>query len=139
MLFRSRVEPTGRASASSTLVTPWFSVPITRGEEFDSQTAETDALPIGGLYVPVRIERVTHRETRVRRERVDEAALTDRLARLALADARSRLDAEGPREFEIARCWTRVDPIANDRLRVSAVCEVYTNTAATAQALRHGG
>ena len=132
-------EFTGRVSAASTLMTPWFEVPILAGETFESQTEQTDMLPIGGLFLPVRIERVTRRETRVKTQEGDTDALRGRLAALALADARARLFAEGPAEYEIARCWTREHPIEDNTLRVSAVCEIITNTAVTTEALHQGG
>lgn len=138
-LWTERAAYTGKVSSASTLVTPWFEIPIVTGEEFDSQTVQADALPIGGLYLPVCIERVNNRETRVAREAVDVEALSERLGALAMADARSRLCAEGPAQYEIARCWTRVEPDTGDVLRVSAVCEIYANTAVTPEALRQGG
>ena len=137
-LTEERYEPTGRASASSTLVTPWFSVPITQGETYASQTEQTDNLPVGGLYLPVRIERVTRRQTRQKRVKTDPGALEKRLSALAMAGARSRLTAEGPTQYDIARTWTRVQTIDN-MLRVSAVCEINTNTAVPIEALQPGG
>lgn len=134
-----RSEYTGRSAASSTLVTPWLDIPIARGGAFEHQRTRTDALPIGGLYLPIKIERVTALETRTHWERLDRPALEAHLAALAMADARSRLTDEGPKEYEIARCWTRVGTIDSDRLRVSAVCEIHTNTAVTTEALNQGG
>ena len=134
-----RAEYTGRVSASTALATPWFKVPIVEGDDFARQHMETDALPIGGLYLPVSIERVTRRETRKRREETDGAALIGRLSALAMADARCRLDGDGLDEYEITRCWTRVDTTDKDATRVSAVIEITMNTAVTIDALRQGG
>lgn len=130
---------TGQVSTSSTLVTPWRDFPITGGEVYESQVESTDALPIGGLYLPVKIERVTRRATRTERVEVDRDRLRARLAALAMADARSKLSADGPKKYEIARCWTREESITGDTLRICAVCEITTNTAVTIETLRQGG
>ena len=138
MLTDSVSEYTGRVSADSTLVTPWLEIPIAGGERYAQQSETTDALPIGGLYLPVKLERVTRRETRTREIETDRAALTGRLAALAMADARARLSADGPSHYEIARAWTR-EEITGNRLRVSAVMEITTNTAVTIETLHQGG
>ena len=134
-----RWEDTGNASTAATLRTPWLDVPITEGTHYEHQVEQVDNLPIGGLYVPVHIERVTRRERRVRREAADRDALIRDLTAMAVADARARLSSEGITGYEIARCWTRVNETSQDALKVSAVLEITTNTAATAEALRQGG
>ena len=137
-LIADRTEFTGRSASASTLVTPWLDIPVTEGEIFAHQAESTDRLPIGGMYLPVRLERVTRRETRIDKVRVDEATLQRRLAALALADARARLSAQGPREYEIARAWTRKKTEGNT-LRVSAVLEITTNTAVPIDSIHQGG
>ena len=134
-----RWEDTGRSSTAATLRTPWLEIPITGGTSYAHQTEQVDVLPIGGLYAPVSIERVTRRERRVRREAADRDALIKRLSALAVADARARLSSEGIVKYDIARCWTRVDELSTDALKVSAVLEITTNTAVTTEALRQGG
>ena len=134
-----RWEDTGRTSTAATLRTPWLEIPITGGEAYEHQTEQVDNLPIGGLYAPVSIERVTRRQRRVRRETADRDALIRSLSALAVADARARLSSEGILKYDIARCWTRVDELSTDALKVSAVLEITTNTAVTTEALRQGG
>ena len=134
-----RWEDTGRVSTAATLKTPWLDVPITGGASYDHQAEQVDNLPIGGLYAPVGIERVTRRERRMRREAADREALVKSLSALAVADARARLFTAGITKYEIARCWTRVNAISEGALKVSAVLEITTNTAVTAEALRQGG
>lgn len=131
----AQTEYTGRTSSASTLVTPWLEIPISEGARYEHQASRVDVLPIGGLYLPARIERVTRYETRTRQVEADRAALTDRLEALALADARAKLSAEGPKAFEIVRCWTRAET-AGKALRVSAVLEITTNTAVTIEQLQ---
>lgn len=130
----NQTEYTGQASSSSTLITPWFSFPIVKGESYDQQVLITDVVPVGGLYLPVRIERVERRQTRVREAQMDRAALIRDLSALALAQAHGKLTAEGPAQCTIARTWTRVNE-TDDGLRVRAVCEIHANTAVTAEAL----
>lgn len=138
-LTEERTEYTGRVAAASTLITPWLDIPITGGSDFAQQAETVDALPIGGLYLPVSVRRVTRRETRTRRVSVDPSALGGRLCALAMAEARARLCAEGPEQYEITRCWTRVSPASDRTLSARAVCEITTNTAVTIETLRQGG
>lgn len=128
-LREAQVRYTGRQSVSSMLKTPWLALPITEGARFEHQATETDDLPIGGLFLPLTLTRVTRRETRSVMEDGDRALLTGRLAALAMADARTRLTEDGPRRFEITRCWVSFEP-KGDALRASAVCEILTNAAA---------
>lgn len=137
-LTAEQTEYTGRSSTSATLMTPWLDIPISEGERYEHQSEISDTLPIGGLYLPVKIERVTRRQTRIRHVRIDKAVLTARLQRLATADARAKMSAAGPEKYEIVRCWTR-EETEDDTLRVSAVCEITTNTAVTIEELHQGG
>lgn len=137
-LIADRTEYTGQSASASTLVTPWLEIPITEGETFAHQAEATDILPIGGLYLPVRLERVTRRETRIDRVQVDRTVMQRRLAALALADARARLSAQGPGEYEIVRAWTR-EKTEGNALRVSAVLEITTNTAVPIDTIHQGG
>jgi hypothetical protein len=49
-------------SFASSLATPWQKWPIVEGDAFDQQTESATRLPIGGLFIPVEIERVVRRE-----------------------------------------------------------------------------
>ena len=138
-LTSAQARYTGRQSASSTLVTPWFEVPITAGETYAHQSESTDDLPVGGLFLPVRIHRITARETRLVTERGDRELLSSRLVALAMADVRCRLALEGPLNYKIARSWIRYTQPGEDILRANAVCEIYTNTAVPWEELRQGG
>lgn len=129
-LHRAVERETGRRSVSAALSTPWLEIPIASGAGFASQTEETEILPIGGLYAPVCLRRVTARETEAASEAVDPALLEARLAALATADARAALGREGPANYEIVRAWTRCDRAGEDGLRVRAVCEILTDAAA---------
>lgn len=138
-LYEAQLQYTGRQSVSAALRTPWFEIPLTEGARFESQSVETEELPVGGLFIPVRIVRETARETRAVREAGDRELLSSRLIALAMADARAALTSEGPQSFEIARSWIRFTQPSAEILRASAVCEIYMNAAVTREVLKQGG
>lgn len=126
---QAQVRYTGRQSASARLETPWFEIPIMAGEAFESQSETVQSLPVGGLFLPVKLTRVIARETRLEQAAADRALLERRLSALALADARARLASEGPARAELQRAWVKIQSIDDDRLRASAVCEILTDAA----------
>ena len=130
---------TGRQSASASLKTPWLELPLQEGERYGHQIEERDALVIGGLFVPLMIDRVMRREIEFVTGEGDRALLSARLEILAMADARARLAAEGPARYEITRCWVRMDQPDSDTLRASAVLEILTNAAAVQEPPQQGG
>ena len=137
-VHQAQVRYTGRQSVSALLETPWFEIPILEGEVFESQAETVQTLPIGGLYLPVKLTRVIARETRLEQAAGDRSLLEKRLSALALADARARLALEGPARAELQRAWVKIQAIDDDRLRASAVCEILTD-AATPQPRPYGG
>ena len=137
-LTSAQVRYTGRSAASSTLVTPWFEIPVTGGERFEHQSEQIDDLPVGGLFLPVKLRRVTARETRLVMERGDRELLSSRLVALAMADVQAKLTIEGPLKYRVARSWINYIQAEGDLLRANAVCEIYTNTAVPWEALREG-
>lgn len=138
-LTSAQARYTGRSATSSTLVTPWFEIPVTEGETFECQSEVIDDLPLGGLFLPVKLRRVTARETKRVMERGDRELLSSRLVALAMADARAKLTTEGPLKYKVARSWINYTQPESDLLRANAVCEIYTNTAVPWEALRQGG
>lgn len=128
--------PTGRQSVSSALATPWFRLDISEGETYAEEASEAELLPIGGMFVPMGIERVTRRELESRAVARSADDLKARLAPLALADAAMRLSREGPKDFEILSRW--IDCAREgDRLVVRAVIEISANAAVTREELNH--
>ena len=129
--------PTGRESASASLKTPWFELPITEGTAFADSASEAELLPIGGLFVPVGIERVTSRELSLCEVARDMDWLKQALAPLAMADAAAKLTSGGPGEYEILSRWIDYER-AGDRLTARAVIEIRANAAVTRESLtRH--
>lgn len=137
-LTSAQVRYTGRSASASTLMTPWFEIPVTEGERFAHQSESIDDLPVGGLFLPVKLRRVTARETRLVMERGDRELLSSRLVALAMADAQAKLTTSGPLKYKVARSWINYTEPGDDLLRANAVCEIYTNAAVPWEALREG-
>ena len=138
-LRSEQVRYTGRRSAAAALVTPWFQLPITEGERFERQSETVDALPVGGLFIPVQVRRVTAWETELVLEQGDKELLSQRLVALATADMNARLNAVGTKRYRLAKSWIRYTQPSEDILRANAVCEIYIDTAVPWEALRQGG
>lgn len=130
-LAETVVRRTGRAESGSALRLFRWALDITRAEGFSSQEEETQLLPVGGLYLPLMIERNIFYETESRRVEADKAALEKTLTETALARARALLP-EGARERAF---WTETTA-AEGEMRVEAVVEAEMNIAADAETLR---
>lgn len=126
---------TGRTATASRLRTPWRSWPITEGEAFADEIRHTETLPVGGLFLPVAVERETRREVARRQAALDERALRAQLEALAMADAARRLSDEGPATYQVLRRWVDIAPAGGDALRARAVIEISVNAAVTREAL----
>lgn len=129
---------TGRVSQTASLWTPWTAIPIVEGERFSSQSANREIIPIGGLFVPLCIERVTARETQAVYETGDKALLSERLTALSMADARASLTREAGRPFEITESWIRFSQPESNKLRAEAVCEINMDAAAAREEILGG-
>lgn len=132
-LAETVVRRTGRVESRSALRLFSWTLDLKRAADFPSQEEETQLLPVGGLYLPLMIERHICYETESRRVEADRAALERTLTEAALAGAR-RLLPEGARERS---SWTNVTA-ADGEMRAEAVVEAEMNIAADAQALRRG-
>ena len=128
---------TGRTSISDSLCLFALRLPITEGEAFEEARVEARRMGVGGLYLPLALERLTRREVRHTVERADPALIQARLAPLARADAALRLALEGPRDCEIVRSWIDYEETPG-ALRARAVYEIHTNAAVTREALLKG-
>ena len=130
-LAETVVRRTGRAESGSALRLFRWALDLKRAEGFSSQEEETQLLPVGGLYLPLMIERNIFYETESRRVEADKAALEKTLTETALARARALLP-EGARERAF---WTETTA-AEGEMRVEAVVEAEMNIAADAETLR---
>lgn len=132
-----RWEDTGRTSTGVMLAGPGFEWPIAEAEGFESQREEIEYLPIGGLFVPLEIQRVTRYETRTIAVDLDPDAAKERLSALALADAALNLARSGTENDEPAESWTDYD-IRDGALHARAVLEIHTDAAVTRETLQGG-
>ena len=133
----ARTVDTGRRATGARLRAFGLEWPIVPARDFPAQRTEREYLPIGGMFVPLEIERLTHVETRRRESRLPEDILMQRAGALALADARTALRRTGPARYALSRSW--VD-YGNDggALLARAVIEIQSDAAATREALRGG-
>lgn len=134
---RMNTVDTGRRSTGAKLSAPGLEWPIAGAEEYPSQRVEREYLPIGGLFVPLEIERATNVETRRQATQIPAEALRAWAGALALADARTALRREGPTEYTPTRSW--VDYSKSDgQLIARAVIEIQSDAAVTREALQGG-
>ena len=128
---------TGRRSTGARLSLLGLEWPIAQAAVYPSQRVTREYLPIGGLFVPLEIERVTHTEVRRQVEKLDEQVLRSRASALALADAQSTLRREGPARYTPGESW--VDYSRSDGCLVArAVIEIQSDAAVTREALQGG-
>ncbi len=129
-----RAEYTGRSEAASSLRLFDWTWPIVRAEGYPCQDIRVENLAVGGLFLPLRLERATLREQRERLLPADPSLLRALLEPLAFAQAAYTLCREGPEDCEIARRW--IDYQADGgTLRAHAVYEIHADAAVTRDAL----
>ena len=117
-------ERTGRVRWSSALRLLSWRWPLTEAEDFTSEDVETSVLPVGGLFLPMRIERRTLFEVSERAVPADRTAFARTLESRALAQARAKLP-EGARETDR---WTRTTE-RGGTMTAEAVVEAAMNIA----------
>ena len=136
-LTQARTVDTGRRSTGARLSVLGLEWPITRATEYPSQRVELEYLPIGGLFVPLEIERATHVETRQAQAEIPEQTLRERARALALADARTALRREGPARYIPGESWVDYE-ISDGALIAKAVIEIQSDAAVTRETLQGG-
>jgi similar to stage IV sporulation protein len=136
-LTQARTVDTGRRSTGAKLAVLGLEWPISTAESYPSQRSERVYLPIGGLFAPMEIERLTNVEIRHEEAEIPEDILRARAAALALADARTALRREGPSRFESGP--SRVEYSKSDGCLVArAVIEIQSDAAVTRETLQGG-
>lgn len=96
---------TGKSSVSVRLRLFGWEWPIHEEEGFETQREDVEYLAVGGLFLPLTIERRTYRELRSQAVNTDEGQLRAAIAPLAFADAAMDV-ADGQVEgSEILRTW----------------------------------
>lgn len=97
--------------------------PLTGAEDFSSQHIETDILPIGGLFMPLRIERMVLWETVEESVPIDQSALREDAAEEALLRAREKLP-ETARETDCRVDFTQTNGMLTARATVEAEMDI---------------
>jgi similar to stage IV sporulation protein len=115
---------TGRESSSSRVTLFHWSVSLTSGEEYEAREEMVERLPVGGLFLPLVIERTTRREYVEQSVPRDEAALKAALTEAAFADAAALRAAAGLDRAEMIDKWKEFSMIDTDTLRARAVYEL---------------
>lgn len=115
---------TGRESTSSRVTLFQWSVDLLEGGDFETREEEIERLPVGGLFLPLVIERTTRREYAEEAVPRDENALRTALSDAAFAGAETRRAALGFENAEIIDKWTEFSMIDTDTLYARAVLEL---------------
>ena len=132
-----RVIDTGHSTTGAKLTILGWEWPITSARDYASQRTEREYLPIGGLFLPLQIERETHFETRREVCDIPREVLRARAMAMAMADGQMVLVRKGPPRYTAGRSW--VDYSHHDgALYARAVFEIQTDAAVTREALQGG-
>jgi hypothetical protein len=97
--------------------------PLTKAEGFSSQQSETGILPIGGLFLPLRIERTVLWETVVESVPKEQEALREEAAAKALTMAREKMP-ETAKETDCRVDYTEKNGILTARATVEAEMDI---------------
>lgn len=138
-LCETRRTFTGRISVSRALRLLSWRLPLTEGEPLAPAEAESELLPVGGLFLPLEIERVTQREYVEEIVEADVARLEQTLGDAARIVAEAALEDNGCKTAQIAREWTEYYTTDEGSLRACAVLEVRADIAVTREASYRGG
>lgn len=130
---------TGRSSVSSQLRLSSFSHALVDGETYAEAETFTEILPIGGLFLPLEIQRTTAWETQTRAVSADRDALQRALRTLAFAKAAAALSAAQPENCSIAGRWIEYTLDEQGVMTARAVFETHTDIAVTHGALLQQG
>lgn len=136
-LRQSVTADTGRRSTGARLALMGMEWPIAVARSYPSQRVERDYLPVGGLFLPLEIERYTNVETRRRELEMSPSILRARAAALSLANARATLCREGPEDYIPGDSWVDYDN-TDGVLVAKAVIEIQSDAAVTREALQGG-
>jgi len=136
-LTQTSTVDTGRRSTGARLVLPGHEWPIAEARVYPSQRTERDYLPIGGLFIPLEIERFTNVEILRPDAETPLEILRARAGALSLANAQAALFREGPRKYIPGDSWVDYEMI-DDVLVARAVIEIQSDAAITREALQGG-
>ena len=122
---------TGRASVSAALCLFGWERSIARGEEFACAEIREERLPVGGMFLPLLVRRVTAREYEALPAPLDEAAVRAQLEARAMAQALARL----PSGAEMIDKWEEYSMMEETSLRLRVCVEARVSLAAAREEL----
>jgi sporulation protein YqfD len=120
--------PTGRVRTESALTWPGFRFPLTKAEPFSLEDSEKTFLPIGGVFVPLGVERISHVELDTKIVPLDEAAIKREISEKALAEALQKQ----PQSSTAIDKWVDYSMIEGGKIRARAIIELRMNIAGSA-------
>ena len=120
--------PTGRVRTESALTGPGFRFQLTSAQPFSMEKAEESFLPIGGLFLPLGVERVSHEELKTKTVKLDENAVKREISENALAEALQKQ----PQSSTAIDKWVDYSMIEGGKIRARAVVELRMNIAGSA-------
>ena len=123
---------TGRESTGMRVVTPWLTWPLIGGEVYENCESAVSRTPIGGLFIPLYVEKTVRREFELvsAEHDVNELKLTLEAASYAAAQANAAENA--PENAEIIDKWTDFSMIeSEDIIHARTVIELEAEIAVT--------
>jgi similar to stage IV sporulation protein len=127
-LTREERIPTGRVRTESALTGPGFRFQLTHAEPFALENAEESFLPLGGLFLPLGVERVAHEELNVKTLPLNEDAVKREISEKALAEALQKQ----PQSSTAIDKWVDYSMIEGGKIRARAIIELRMNIAGSA-------
>ena len=128
-LTREETGPTGRARTESRLELLGLGVRLTEAQPFTQEEALRAEIPLGGLFLPLKIIRITHRETKTRTERLTR----EQAEALAAARATEEAMADCSPEETVIRSWVAFAQENEHSITARAVVEVTADISAAIQ------
>lgn len=128
-------EYTGRKSVSKRICLLGLTLNIARAEEYQAFDHATERVYVGGLFLPLTVERVVYTEYIPRTVKADRAALEGELADGAITAAEDKIAKLAPENAEIIDKWIDFSMIDTDTLSARAVIEYTADIAVTRQYL----
>ena len=130
--FRPEKHYTGRESQSASVSTPWFTFPLTCADAFTSQDTYISRMNIGGLFIPLYIEKTLNREYAVTYTAHDIEALKLTLEADSYANALENTSENTPENAEIIDKWTDFSMIESEEfIHARTVLELEAEIAVT--------
>jgi similar to stage IV sporulation protein len=130
-LTREELVPAGGERTESCLASPFFRLPLTSAQPFSLEKTEETYLPVGGIFVPLGVERVRHVEQKTRTVSLDEAAVKREISEKALSTAMAKRPAPST---EIDK-WVDYSMIEGGSIRARASIELRMNIAGCAESV----